>query len=143
MKLQIFPLLTISFLIYAALTLIGVTGPNGEEWWRTELVVLPLQSDRWHVSGGDVFLIGSLGLLFVELTRATKLGQSSTINNALSFMLFVAVLLCFVLVKGFGNSTYFLFMAMTLLDPMAGIVVTTATARRDLNLGTPSGGGGH
>ncbi len=45
--------------------------------------------------------------------------------------MFVVALLLFILAPGFGNSTYFLFLAMTFLDPMAGLVVTTVAARRD------------
>jgi hypothetical protein len=66
------------------------------------------------------------------LVRATKIGTASITNHLLSFLLFVVVLLLFILTPGFGNSTYFLFMAMTFLDPMAGLVVTTVAARRDL-----------
>jgi hypothetical protein len=88
--------------------------------------------DIWRVSWGTLFLTGSIGLLFVEIVRATKAGTASITNHLLSFLLFVVALLLFILAPGFGNSTYFVFLAMTFLDPMAGLVVTTVTARRDL-----------
>lgn len=139
MKLEMFPLLTISFVIYAALTLIGLTGPGGVPWHQAEIVPLPLVSgETWNVSGGDIFLVVSMGLLFVELVRATKTGAESITNHLLSFLLFIAVLLTFILVKGFGNSVFFIFLTMTLLDPMAGFVVTTVTARRDIGVGDKS-----
>jgi ABC-type transport system involved in cytochrome c biogenesis permease subunit len=130
-----FPLMTIAFIVYAALTVLNITGAaNGVTvpWHQAEIVSLPLYSkDEWKVTGGDIFLFASMGLLFVELIRSTKTGQASITNHLLSFMLFILVLLAFILAPKFGNSTFFLFMLMTLLDPMAGFVVTTVTARRD------------
>ncbi len=130
-----FPLMTIAFVVYAALTVLGITGAAGGAtvpWHQAEIVSLPLYSkDQWAVTGGDIFLFASMGLLFVELIRSTKTGQASITNHLLSFMLFILVLLAFILAPNFGNSTFFLFMLMCLLDPMAGFVVTTVTARRD------------
>ncbi len=133
MALQVFPLLTISLIIYAVLTLTGMGGGGGATWHDAVVVNLPMYSgDVWRVSWGTIFLVASMGLLFVELIRATKVGTASITNHLLSFLLFVVALLLFILAPGFGNSIYFIFLTMTFLDPMAGLVVTTVTARRDL-----------
>jgi len=133
MVLQVFPLLTISLVIYTVLTVTGMGGGGGTAWHELVVLNLPMYSgDVWRVSWGTLFLTGSIGLLFVELVRATKAGTASITNHLLSFLLFVVALLLFILAPGFGNSTYFVFLAMTFLDPMAGLVVTTVTARRDL-----------
>lgn len=133
MALQIFPLLTISLIIYTVLTVTGMGGANGAAWHEIVVLNVPMYSgDIWRVTWGTIFLLGSMGLLFVELIRATKAGTASITNHLLSFLLFVIALLLFILAKGYGNSTYFLFLTMTFLDPMAGLVVTTVTARRDL-----------
>ena len=68
----------------------------------------------------------------MDRIRATKTGQASISNHLLSIILFVVALLLFILAPGFGNSLYFIFLTMTFLDPMAGLVVTTVTSRRDL-----------
>ncbi len=144
MALQVFPLLTVSLIIYTALTLTGVVGPGGTPWHDLVLANLPMYSgDVWRVTWGTLFLVGSTGLLFVELVRATRVGAASITNHLLSFLVFVVALLLFILAPGFGNSTYFLFLAMTFLDPMAGLVVTTVTARRDLAIGDATGGAKH
>ena len=135
MALEMFPLLAISLIAYAVLTLTGVS--IGEAMWYDAQIIqaLPMASgDQWVVSGGDLFLLISMGLLFVELVRATKTDTSSLTNHALSFILFIVCLLLFIFMKGFGNSVFFIYMSMTFLDPMAGIVVTTVTARRDLSV---------
>lgn len=130
---QMLPLLAISLIVYSVLAL---TGAAGEFWY--EAVILELQmvsGEMWVVSAGDLFLLVSMGLLFVELLRATKTGSASIMNHALSVVVFVVALLLFIIVKGFGNSVFFLFMSMTFLDFMAGFIVTTVTARRDLSVG--------
>jgi hypothetical protein len=53
-------------------------------------------------------------------------------------VVFIAALLLFLLVKGYGNSTFFIFMSMTLLDFMAGFIITTVTSRRDIAFGRAS-----
>jgi hypothetical protein len=136
MALQVFPLLTISLIIYTVLTVTGMAGANGLAWHDIVVIQLDMYSgDKWRVTWGTIFLLGSVGLLFVELVRATKVGTASITNHLLSFLVFVVALLLFILAPGFGNSTYFLFLAMTFLDPMAGLVVTTVSARRDLAVG--------
>ena len=141
MALQVFPLLTISLIIYAVLTLAGMGGSNGVSWHEVVVTELPMYSgDIWRVTWGTIFLLGSVGLLFVELIRSTKVGTASITNHLLSFLVFVVALLLFILAPGFGNSTYFLFLAMTFLDPMAGLVVTTVSARRDLAVGDAAAG---
>lgn len=132
---QMFPLLAISLVIYSVLTLTGIAGSSAEPWYDILFVQLPMVSgDQWDVTWGDIFLLASLGLLFVELLRSTKTGAESIMNHALSVVVFVVALLLFIIVKGYGNSVFFLFMAMTFLDFMAGFIVTTVTARRDLSV---------
>lgn len=137
---QMFPLLAISLIVFAIMTLTGVVGTAAMPWYDVMFVELPMVSgDMWQVTWGDVFLLGSMGLLFVELLRSTKTGSESIMNHALSVVVFVAALLLFIIVKGFGNSIFFLFMSMTFLDFMAGFIVTTVTARRDLSVGGVAG----
>jgi len=139
MKLEIFPLLTISFVVYIVLSLV-TPERAGLAWHEWEVLTLPLYSgDNWTVRWGDAFLVGSMALLFVELVRATKTGSASITNHLLSFILFVFVLLAFILIPRFGNSVFFIFLTMTFLDPMAGFIVTTVTARRDLSVGDKTG----
>jgi len=136
---QMFPLLGLSMIVYAVITVIGVgdaTLVDGTlPWHEVVLVELPLVSgDAWNVTWGTIFLTASMGLLFVELIRAPKTGAESITNHLLSFMLFIVGLLLFIMAPGFGNSVFFLFLTMTFLDPMAGFIVTTVTARRDFSV---------
>lgn len=132
---QMVPLLGISLIVYSVLTLTGQIGTIDQPWYDMLFVQMPMVSgDTWNVTWGDVFLLGSMGLLFVELLRSTKTGSASIMNHAFSVVVFVIALLLFIIVEGFGNSVFFLFMSMTFLDFMAGFIVTTVTARRDLSV---------
>ena len=132
---QMFPLLAISLVVFAVLTFTGAVGSAETPWFEVAFVHLPMVSgDQWRVSWGDLFLVASMGLLFVELLRSTKTGSESIMNHALSVLVFIVALLLFIIVKGFGNSVFFIFLTMTFLDFMAGFIVTTVTARRDLSV---------
>lgn len=132
--LQTFPLLTLSLIMYSVLGL--VSGGEPTPWYETESFVVQLMSgDAWPISGGHLFLMFSMLLLFIELLRATKSGSASILNHAFSVVVFVVALLLFLMVRGYGNSIFFLYLAMTLLDFMAGFIITTVTARRDLSVG--------
>lgn len=124
------PLLVIALVLYNLLRfIVGVQA--------LESVVLTIgmgSGDDWDISVGDFFIIASLGLLFVELVRATAIGTNSVVNHVLSMVVFVLGLVEFLLLPGFGNSTFFIFLVMTVLDVVAGFIVTIATSRRDLGL---------
>jgi len=55
---------------------------------------------------------------------------ASLLNHALSVLVFVVALLLFIAVKSYGNSIFFLFMAIALLDFMAGLVIASVASRR-------------
>lgn len=124
-----FPLLAISLVAYALLNLISSTG---NPWYlRETMSIRQMSGDVWHIRGGDVFLSFSMLLLFVEIIRSTRASGESIMNHALSVIVFVAAVLLFVSRPGYGNSTFFMFMGMTLLDFVAGFIITTMAARRD------------
>jgi hypothetical protein len=90
-----------------------------------------MSGDTWQVSGGDLFLMFSLVLLFIEVVRSTRSGGDSITNHALSAVVFIASMILFLTRPGYGNSTFFLYLGMTLIDFMAGFMITAACARRD------------
>ncbi len=85
----------------------------------------------WKFSYGDFLLVFGLGLLLVEVIRATKTGTTAIINHSLSLILFVICLIEFIVIPGFGTSVFFILMLMTLFDVTAGFTVGIVAARRD------------
>jgi len=130
---QIFPLLALSLVAYLVPTLLERGALGSADWIGRSVASLSLTSgDVWKLTFGDLFIVFSLVLLFLELLRATQTDRAALLNHIFSVVVFVAALLLFVLAPGFGNSTFFIFTTMTLIDFLAGFVVTTVSARRDL-----------
>lgn len=90
---------------------------------------------EWIVTSGDILLTVALVLLFVELLKSTSTGRSAIANHALSLVLFIVCLIEFLLWPPFATSVFFLITVMTLLDVLAGFIVTIVTARRDIAVG--------
>lgn len=125
---QSFPLLAIPMALFALLN-VAARGA----WYTRELLrVDQMSGDVWLITRGDAFLGLSLCLLFVEIVRSTNTTASSILNHSLSALVFVSALVLFVLQPGYGNSTFCLFLGMTLVDFVAGFIVTTVAARRDV-----------
>lgn len=127
------PLLTFGLALYALVDALARHAP--QPWYLTELLsIRQMSGDLWHINASDLFLALSIALLFVELVRATRTSGSSILNHALSALVFVGALVLFVTQEGYGNSTFFLFTALTLVDFMAGFIITTVAARRDVTI---------
>lgn len=135
--LQSFPLLLISLLIYSALTFLFESNPS--PWYDAQSFSITLSSgDVWHLTAGHLFIGFSLTLLFVELLRSTRSGRASIMNHGLSVLVFIGALLMFISIRGYGNSIFFLYTAMTFTDFMVGFIITTAASRRDISFGRAS-----
>jgi hypothetical protein len=96
-------------------------------------VPMPAGGSHWTVSWGDLFIFFGLLVLFFELVRATNTNKVAIINHSLSMILFIICLVEFLLVPGFATSTFALITTMTLLDVLAGFIVTIVTARKDFD----------
>ena len=135
------PLLVIPVIIYLIVVLTGgLLNAEGivaaEQALRNPIFTIPMVSgSSWSVGSGDLILFLSLILLFFELLKSTSSQKVAIVNHALSMILFVAVLVEFLLIKGFATSTFFLVLTMVMLDVLAGFIVTIISARKDLDFG--------
>jgi len=126
---NVFPLLIIPVIIYAIVAY--TTGAD----MSTEVFSVPMVSGSLPLSKGDLLVILGMIMLFMELIKAAGSGTATIINHGLSMMIFVIAMALFLLVGQFSTSTFFLLMLMTLMDTVAGFVVTIVAARRDLAVG--------
>ena len=140
------PLLIIPVAIYniIALTYTGSTvqfdsGGNVSpliELLSGSLVTFPMISGvNWAVTNGEMLVFVAITLLFVEIVKSTSTGTSSILNHAVSMILFIVCLVEFLLLPNFATSTFFVITSMTLLDVLAGVIVTIVSARRDFGVG--------
>ncbi len=137
------PLLVIPVVLYNIVVLTGGTGAaelgaaTAEAGLRDSLFTVPMASGaHWSVGVGDLILFLSLVLLFFELLKSTSSQKVAIVNHALSMILFVVCLVEFLLIPGFATSTFFLILAMVMLDVLAGFIVTIIASRRDMDFGS-------
>jgi hypothetical protein len=90
---------------------------------------------QWQLTNGDLLILIALALLFIEILKSTSTGTATIINHAVSMVLFIICLMQFLLMQNFATSTFFILTIMTLLDVLAGVVVTIVSARRDFAVG--------
>ena len=124
-----FPLLIIPFAIYNIIAFLFGIG-----FTDTLLTVRLFSGADWAVSTSDILLTLALLLLFLEVLKATRLGSRSIIDHLLSLVLFLAMLGEFVVVRAAANSTFFLLVAISFIDVIAGFSVTIRTAERDIGI---------
>lgn len=102
----------------------------------SSIFTLPMLSGgRWTLTLSDIILVFGLAMLFIEIVRATSTRSTSLINHGVSTALLIFCLIEFLALRSFATSTFFLLMVMTLLDVMAGFMVTIVSARRDFGVG--------
>ena len=135
----VFPLLLIPVAIYNIIAL------SGREFATTAYVRSRLDEDfqavnmasdtLWHITPGHALIALTILLLFFELLKSTGFGRAAIMNHAFSMCLFIICLVEFLMLPAFATSVFFLVMLMSLLDVMAGFMVTIAAARRDFAVG--------
>ena len=140
-----FPLIAIVVFIYNLLAFGGqifVSGdPNGMDGELAHILfqIKMVSQETWTVTVGDALVLGGLITLFQEVLRSAKPDKSAIVNHGLSMVLFVVTLIEFLIIKGFGTSTFFLIMCMTVFDVVAGFTIGIVSARRDIELNSADG----
>ncbi len=125
-----FPLLVIPFAIYNMIAFL-TPGVN----WTDAITAVNLTSGAtWSVTAEDMLVGLAIILLPLEILKATKIGVRSIIDHVLSMAVFVAMLIEFLLVRQAGTSTFFLLMMLSIVDVLAGFIVTLRTAQRDFTV---------
>jgi hypothetical protein len=130
-----FPLLALPVLLYNLVALTGAAPRLTETLFSMRMA----SGATWPVTMGDLLLVISLMVLFVELLKSTNSRRAAILNHGLSMLLFVICLVELLLAPAFATSTFFLITLMVLLDVLAGFIVTILAARRDVDLGTGIG----
>jgi hypothetical protein len=131
------PLLALPIVLYNLLAALsgGFHGVGTADRLSAPLMAIPTASHaRWVVSLGDLFLAGSLVVLFMELLKSTAGPRMAIVNHSLSTILFILCLVEFLLFPAFATSVFFLMMLMILLDVLAGFIMTIAASRREVDV---------
>lgn len=146
----IFPLLVIPVVLYnlLALTVGGPTQTVDASGQLLDSQLAPLagllgerflglpmiSGVEWVLTKGDAIVLLAVIFLFLEILKSTSTGTATIINHGISLLLFILCLVQFLLMPNFATSTFFILTAMTLLDVLAGVIVTIVSARRDFGV---------
>ena len=133
---SVLPLLSVPVVLYNIIAWSG-TAVSDPYYVLTRmdavLLAIPMASGAtWIVTPAHALIALTLVMLFFELLKSTGTGKAAILNHAFSMVLFVVCLVEFLLFGAFATSVFFLITLMTLLDTMAGFIVTIASARRDI-----------
>lgn len=137
MSLRSLPLMLIAFIFYNIVVLLG-GGAAPDYGLRNELFSLPsVRGDaRWTFTWGDLIILVTLLMLFVEIIKATYTSSASLLDHGLSMLVFIACLIEFLLVDKAFTSIFFILMIATLIDVVAGYTIGIRVARRDIGFGS-------
>jgi len=125
-----FPLLVITFAIY---NMIAFLTPSLT--WTANIATIHLISGQdWTVTPEDIILALAIVLLGIEVVKATRMGIRGLMDHILSMVLFIVMLVEFLLVARAGTSTFFILMVISLVDVLAGFIITARTAQRDIQI---------
>ncbi|MBO6728785.1 MAG: hypothetical protein JJ884_11465 [Maricaulis sp.] len=125
---NVFPMMIIPVVAYAIAAFMGVDMSAG-------VFAVPMVNGSLELSVGDILIILGMLMLFIELIKSAGSGTATIVNHGLSMLIFVIAMALFLLMGQFGTAAFFLITLMTLMDTVAGFVVTIVAARRDLAVG--------
>lgn len=132
MSLRSIPLLVIAFIVYNVIVMLFGIDALGN-------LALPeitmLSGGVWRFTWGDLIILLTLVLLFIELVKATYTSASSLVDHGLSMVVFIACLVEFMMAAPAATSVFFLIMVATGIDVVAGFTIGIRVAQRDLTLG--------
>lgn len=116
-----FPLLLIPLAIYNIIVFLMPTVS-----FTDPLVTLTLMSGAaWPITLSDVLLALAILLLMCEVIKGARPGAKYLTDHLLSLIVFGAAAAEFVLWSKFGTSTYFLLVALSMVDFLSGLALRT------------------
>lgn len=130
---QLFILIPIHLLAAIVYTTIVFTiGPHFFE--RLLLTPVLPSGIPMKITGEIVMIMVTVGFLMIESVKSVLTGWASITNHLLSTLLFVGAFGAFITQPAFGTVAWMVVTWSIFADMMIGFVVTTMSARRDLDV---------
>ena len=130
------PLMILPLLAYNILEFLM----GGVDWQAEAFAAQMASGATFTLAWGDVFILGTLVVLFIEVIKATYTGAGSIVDHILSTLVFIGCVVEFLIVDRAATATFFLMTAIAFVDVVAGFSITIRAARRDLTVGPANGG---
>ncbi|TYC66400.1 hypothetical protein FMN63_18840 [Stappia sp. BW2] len=128
------PFTLFSLLIYNALAFTAGAGDPG--FWAQPVITIQMVSGAtFELLASDLLITVGLLFLFIEILKATRIGTTALLDHMFSVLVFVAYLVEFLVVQPAATSLFFILMAISLIDVIAGFSISITGARRDVSFG--------
>ncbi len=134
---RFFPFTIVSLVLYNLLAFV-ITGLIPEPTvWSTQVFSMSLFSGSlWILTWGDLIVVIGLAMLFVEILGAATLGRRAMLNHVISILVLLVYAVEFLVVGKAATSPFFILLIISLIDVLAGVIITIRMASRDVSIGT-------
>jgi len=138
---QSFPMLIVPVGLYNVLAAFtglapGIFGSAHDATTRALLIIpMPAPGTQLMLSLGDLLLLVGFAALFIELISSTSSSNQALVGDALTLGLFAVCLVEFLLLPPFATGTFFLLVMLVMMDAITGFIVSTVSARVDIEAG--------
>src|SRR5262249_41715350 len=117
-----FPLLIIPFALYNMIAFLLDTD------FHQQVFSIPLLSGKsMDVSTGDILVVMSVLLLYVEILKSTRLSSKAIVDHVLSMVLLLAMVIEFISVQRAATSTFLIITALSFVDVIGGFPIPNPT----------------
>lgn len=128
-----FPLLLVPFAIY---NMIAFLTPGVS--WGSPVATVHLMSGRdWVLTWQDALIALAIFLFWLEIIKSARIGARGIVDHSLTTMLFIVMLVEFLLVPQAATSTFFVLLAVALVDVLTGFVIGMRSAQRQIEIEGP------
>ena len=133
---SLLPWLIIPFILYNIIAFFILPADlRVHEYLNQDLFSIQMYSGgQFDFSIGDAILLITLLMMFIEILKATRTGPISMLDHSLSMILFIICLLEFLMRPEAATAVFFLITVATLIDVIAGFIITISGARRDMGV---------
>jgi hypothetical protein len=97
-------------------------------------IPMPASGGQWLFQTSDIILLVALVALFFGVIASSRSANDVLLKHVLNMFLFIACLVEFLLLRAFATSTFFLLTAMVLMETVAGFIITSVSARKDIEM---------
>ena len=129
------PFTLFSLLIYNALAFTAGCQPMPGFWSQPIITIAMVSGATFQLLTSDVLITVGLFFLFIEILKATRIGTTALLDHMFSVLVFVAYLVEFLVLQQAATSLFFILMAISLIDVIAGFSISITGARRDVSFG--------
>ncbi|WP_298817042.1 hypothetical protein [uncultured Roseibium sp.] len=128
------PFTLFSLLIYNGFAFtVGAANPG---FWSQPIITIAMVSGAtFQLLASDLLITIGLFFLFIEILKATRIGTTALLDHMFSVLVFVAYLVEFLVLQQAATSLFFILMAISLIDVIAGFSISITGARRDVSFG--------